>query len=294
MTGSDQRLELSVLIHTFNEADQIRDCLRSVAFASEIYLLDAHSTDGTAEIVRNEFPEVRLEQREARGSAAQKNYGIERVNNEWVLVVDADERVTPELQTEIRDALNSTTDLHAWSIPRKNFMLGEWVRYSGLQHDRVTRLFHRDHARYPNRRVHADMIVNGPVGRLDAPFLHYYVRSLDHLSEKMKRYGIWGGAQLFRDGKRPGFAELVLRPAWRFSRDLVLMGGFLDGWRGFILSWFHGYYTFLKYAKAWEYFEMSDRGEDPRLPAFDDEDERWELPWERGAQSSGGSPEPEM
>lgn len=292
MTSQEKTVPLSVLIHTYNEADQIRDCLRSVGFAREIYLLDAFSTDGTAEIVREEFPHVRLEQREARGSAAQKNYGIGRVTHDWILVVDADERVTPELRSEIIRTLESGSAFRAWSIPRRNFMLGEPVRWSGLQNDRVTRLFHRDHARYPNKRVHADMIVNGPVGRLDAPFLHFYVRSLDHLADKMKRYGIWGGAQIFRDGQRPGFSEIALRPMWRFVRDLILMRGFLDGWRGFVLSWFHGYYTFLKYAKAWEFFEIADQGGQPALPAFDEDDVRWELPWE-SAQSSERSSEPE-
>lgn len=199
--------------------------------------------------------------------------------HDWMLVVDADERVTERLRTEIEETLSDPV-FRAYSIPRENYMLGKRIRYSGLQRDRVTRLFDRQHARYPNRRVHADMVVNGETGTLVSPLEHNYVRSLDHLVDKMKRYGVWGGAQLYRDGRRPGIVDLLGRPAWRFFRDWILALGILDGWRGFVLSGFHAFYTFFKYAKAREHFDAAERGLEPVLPPFEESPEVWRLPWE--------------
>lgn len=273
-------IRLSVLIHAFNEEDQIADCLASVAWADEIYLLDSFSTDRTAEIVRERFPSVRIEQRHSLGSAAQKNYGMDRTSHEWVLVVDADERVPPALADEIRRTLESP---RAWgySIGRRNFVLGEQVRFSGLQHDRVTRLFHRRHARYPNRRVHADLVVDGPVLPLQEKFDHYYIRSLEHSVAKMTRYGLWAAAQLWIDGKRARFPEIALRPAARLLRDFVLRQGFRDGVRGLVVVGLHSFYVFWKYARLWEMGLEQARGVSPALPPFEHDPAIWRRPWEQ-------------
>lgn len=270
---------LSVLIHTLNEEDQIEECLRSVEWADEIFLLDSYSTDQTVEIVRARFPTVRVESRKSLGSAAQKNYGMDHVRHDWVLVVDADERVTPELRDEIRAALSAESIPWAFSIGRLNFMLGHKLNYSGLQRDRVTRLFHRRHARYPNRRVHADLLVDGPVGRLRQKMIHHYIRSFDHMIEKMTRYGVWGATTLFIQGKRAGLIELLTRPLWRFLRDYIFSLGFLDGRRGVIVVGMHVYTTFWKYAKLWEFTELERQGKPVPLPELDLADETWSLPW---------------
>jgi glycosyltransferase involved in cell wall biosynthesis len=272
---------ISVLIHTLNEVDQIEDCLRSVDWADEIYLIDAFSDDGMVELVMEKFPRVVLEQRESLGSAAQKNYGMTRVRHDWVLVVDADERVTPALRDEILSTLESP-QFWAYSIGRRNYILGKRVRHSGLQRDRVTRLFHRDHARYPNRRVHVDLRVDGETGRLRESFEHQYVRSLDHMAAKIMRYGVWGGAQLYRDGRRLRFRDLMARPAWRFFRDWILNYGFLDGYRGLIVVGMHTFYTFFKYAKLWEFRTLERLGRPLNLPEFEEREEVWKLPWEDG------------
>src|SRR6266566_2626412 len=160
------RPPVSVLIHTLNERDYIEDCLKSVEWADEIYLLDSFSTDGTVEFIRERFPRVRIEQREYLGAAAQKNYGIDRTQHDWIFHIDADERVTPGLRQEILGTLDGELKYWAYSVGRRNFMLGRPVRFSGLQRDRVTRLFHRKHARYPNLRVHADLLVDGETAAL--------------------------------------------------------------------------------------------------------------------------------
>lgn len=272
-------LPLSVLIHTLNEEDQIEACLQSVEWADEIYLLDSFSTDRTVDIVRKQFPGARIESRKSLGSAAQKNYGMDHVSNDWVLVVDADERVTPELRDEILTLLSTAPGQWGYSISRRNFMLGYELNHSGLQRDRVTRLFHRSHARYPNRRVHADLLVDGPVGAFREKMIHHYVRSFDHMIEKMTRYGVWGATTLFTQGKRAGPTELLTRPLWRFIRDYFFNLGILDGRRGLIVVGMHVYATFWKYAKLWEYTELERMGKPVPLPELDLTDETWTLPW---------------
>lgn len=275
------RQKISVLIHTLNEVDQIADCLRTVEWADEVYLLDSFSEDGTVELIEREFPEVIVERRLSLGSAAQKNYGMTKVANDWILVVDADERVTPALRDEILATLEAP-QLWAYRVQRRNFIVGRRVRFSGLQRDTVVRLFHREHARYPNRRVHADLLVDGEVGRLQHLLDHNYVRSFEHLAHKTIRYATWGAAQLYRDGARPTFGDVTIRPIWRFVRDWVLNLGVLDGYRGLVVCAMHAHYTFLKYAKLWEYHERARRGEPLNLPEFEESSEIWALPWKKG------------
>jgi glycosyltransferase involved in cell wall biosynthesis len=270
---------ISVLIHTLNEADQIVECLESVSWADEIYLLDSFSTDGTPEIVRSRFPAVRVEQRTSLGSAAQKNYGMDRTAHDWILVIDADERVTPELADEIRRTLEGP-DTDAYSIGRRNIVLGKELRFSGLQRDRVTRLFHRGHARYPNRRVHADLVTERPARPLQNPFVHHYIRSLDHSASKMTRYGYWAAAQLFLDGRSAGVKEILFRPLARFLRDYIVMQGFRDGARGLVVVGLHTWYVFWKYAKLWELHWQRTNGIEPALPEMEQDPAIWRKPWE--------------
>ncbi len=270
---------ISVLIHTFNEEDQIAECLRSVAWADEIFLLDGLSTDSTLEIVRREFPRVRIESRKSLGSAAQKNFGMDRTKNDWVLAIDADERATPQLAEEIRKTLEDP-QRWAYSIGRRNFVLGEEVRFSGLQHDRVTRLFHRGHARYPNRRVHADLAVDGTVGALRNRFDHLYVRSLGHMVAKMTRYGFWAAAQLWVDGRRAGMPEILLRPIGRFLREYILQQGIRDGIRGLVVVGLHTFYVFWKYARLWEIGWRERNGLPLELPEMESDPEIWRRPWQ--------------
>ncbi|HVR38473.1 MAG TPA: glycosyltransferase family 2 protein [Thermoanaerobaculia bacterium] len=281
MTAS--RPPLTVIIHTLNEIENIEDCARSVEWADEIYLVDSFSTDGTIELVRGKFPKVRIEQREYLGAASQKNYAIDRATHDWIFVIDADERVTPELRDEMLRTMEGPLDRWAYSVGRRNFMLGREVKYSGLQRDRVTRLFHRGHARYPNRRVHADLVVDGETGALRQKMLHFYIRTFDHMIAKMTRYANWSAAQMYIDGKTTGVFGILAHPFGKFVRDYVLNGGFLDGTPGLISVGMHVYYTFWKYAKLWEFTQLKRLGKPVPLPKLDEEEGRWELPWEKKA-----------
>jgi glycosyltransferase involved in cell wall biosynthesis len=271
--------KVTALIHTLNERDWIEDCVASVEWADEIYLVDSFSTDGTVEFVRERFPRVRIEQREYLGAASQKNYAIDRSTHDWIFVIDADERVTPPLRKEIVRLLEKQPELWAYSVGRLNFMMGKPVRFSGLQRDRVTRLFHRGHARYPNKRVHADLLVDGATGRLAYKMDHYYIRAFDHMIAKMTRYANWGAAQMYLDGKTTSAWGIFSHTAGKFFRDFVINLGFLDGVRGLISVGMHVYYTFWKYAKLWELTQLKRMGREVPLPKLDEDEGRWELPW---------------
>jgi glycosyltransferase involved in cell wall biosynthesis len=273
------RPPVSVIIHTLNEIENIEDCVRSVEWADEVYLIDSFSTDATVELVRQKFPRVRIEQREYLGAASQKNYAIDLAAHDWIFVIDADERVTPELRDEMLRTLEGKLDHWAYSVGRRNFMLGKEVKYSGLQRDRVTRLFHRGHARYPNKRVHADLIVDGATFDLRHKMLHFYIRTFDHMIAKMTRYANWGAAQMYIDGKSTGLWGIFSHAAGKFLRDYIVNLGFLDGTRGLISVGMHVYYTFWKYAKLWELRQLERLGKPVTLPPLDEEEGRWELPW---------------
>jgi glycosyltransferase involved in cell wall biosynthesis len=279
------RPAVTAIVHTLNEIENIEECLRSVEWADEIYLVDSFSTDGTVEFVRQRFPRVRIEQREYLGAASQKNYAIDRSAHDWIFVIDADERITPELRKELLQTLEGPLDRWAYSVGRRNFMYGKELKYSGLQRDRVTRLFHRSHARYPNKRVHADLLVDGETGHLRQKMLHFYIRSFDHMIAKMTRYANWGAAQMFIEGKRTGVWGIFSHPFGKFVRDYLLNGGFLDGARGLISVGMHVYYTFWKYAKLWELTQLKRLGKPVPLPELDRDEERWELPWEKGSEA---------
>ena len=273
------RVPVTAIIHVLNEIDYIDDCIRSVEWADEIYVMDSFSTDGTVERIREKYPRVRLEQREYLGAASAKNYAIDRAAHDWIFVIDADERVTPKLREEILRTLAGPLDLWAYSVGRLNFMMGKPVRFSGLQRDRVTRLFHRGHARYPNKRVHADLVVDGATGRLAHKMDHFYIRAFDHMIAKMTRYANWAAAQMYIDGKTTGFLGVIGHPIGKFVRDFIFNLGFLDGARGLISVGMHVYYTFWKYAKLWELTQLKRRGKPVPLPKLDEEGERWEMPW---------------
>jgi glycosyltransferase involved in cell wall biosynthesis len=270
------RQPISVVITTYNEEVNVAECIESVLWADEILLVDSFSTDKTVEIAQRH--PVNILQREYFGSAAQKNWALDRVAHEWVLIIDADERVPEPLAREILSVLAATPTVNGFYIRRENVFLDEVIRHSGWSTDKVVRLFRRDKGRYPNRRVHADLEIEGAVPVLRNPFLHYTFRSFDQYFPKFLNYAEWGAAQAFRDGRSAGVVELVFRPWWRFLRTWLVQGGILDGKHGFIVCALQSFGVFLKYARLWEYRVRAARGEEIRLPAFDESETTWKRP----------------
>ncbi|MFN2386182.1 MAG: glycosyltransferase family 2 protein [Thermoanaerobaculia bacterium] len=267
--------KISALVTSFNEEVNIRECLESVSFADEVLLVDSFSTDRTVEIAKS-LPGVRVLQREYFGSAAQKNWAMDQAAHPWVLIVDADERVTPELAREIRDLVASGPSGDRFYVRRQNVFVDRVIRHSGWSTDKVVRLLRKGTARYPKRRVHADIPAASGTPTLQNVLVHYTFRSLGQYLEKLHRYAEWGAADLWRRGKRPGISGLVLRPGWRFARMYGIQAGFLDGKHGLVLCALQSYGVFLKWAKLWEWRRMEKRGEKVPLPAYDDATETWE------------------
>ena len=283
-TSSPKRPPISAIVTTYNEEINILECLRSLLWCDEILVVDSYSTDRTPEIVRGQEG-VRFLQRTYYGSASQKNWAMDQVAHEWILIFDADERCTPKLQREIEELLARGPDCDAYTINRRVFFLGKRIRFSGWQHDRVVRLIRHGTARYPNRRVHADMETTGPPKVLRQPMDHYMTETLDEYIPRILKYSVWGAAQGWKEGKTAGFAEVFLRPVWRFFRTYVVQGGFLDGMHGLVFCMLQAMGTYQKWALLWSWRWNESRGLEPNLPVFDENAETW-----KGADGTLSSP----
>jgi glycosyltransferase involved in cell wall biosynthesis len=243
--------KLTVLIPCKNERMNIRPCLESVrAVADEILVADSGSTDGTLEIVR-EVGGCRVVEREYIDSGNFKNWAIPQAAHPWVLIVDADERVTPELASEIRATL-AAADCDGYRILRRNHFFGHEIKHCGWNTDDVLRLFRRDLGRYTDYGDHADVEVpSGKVGRLKAKFLHYTYWSMEQYLRKLDRYTTQWAEQRFARGCRVSYLELLLRSPLRFFHSYVIRLGFLDGAPGLVLCLLSSFYSFTKVAKLW-------------------------------------------
>ena len=241
---------LSVAIITHNEAANIARTLGSVAWGDEIIIVDSGSTDETAEIARQHGAKVFFE--EWRGFAAQKNFAIAQCTSDWILSLDADEEVSPELATEIRAAL-TTPQADAYFIPRRNFFLGRWIRRGGYYPDAKLRLFRRGMASFADRTVHETLQTSGKTATLKADLLHHAYPTLSSYIEHMNRYSTLGAEVIASRGKRISlFWHMFLTPAATFVYNYIFRLGFLDGPEGLLLHAYHSVYVSWKYAKAWQ------------------------------------------
>lgn len=251
MTDSaKQRPRISALIPTYNEETNIADCLESVRWADEILVVDSFSTDRTMQTAR-EYTDHVL-QHAYENSAAQKNWAIPQCAHPWVLVVDADERVTPELRDEILALLESGPTLSGYHIRRLNHFMGRQIHFCGWQHDSCIRLFKRDVARYQDRHVHADVELDTKPGQLKNKLIHYTFRSFDQYMVKFNRYTDWAAKDRAKKTRRVGIRHLLGRPAFRFFKQYFIKQGFRDGRAGLIVCGMAAFSVFLKYAKLWE------------------------------------------
>src|ERR1700730_320320 len=268
------RPPISAIVTTFNEEQNIAGCIESLLWCDEILVVDSFSTDRTAEIVRG-YPKVRFFQRTYFGSASQKNWAMDQVSHDWILIFDADERCTPALQHEIESLLAEDLPHVAYTIKRRVYFLSRVIRFSGWQHDRVVRLVKRSSARYPNRRVHADMLTRGPAPVLKNPMEHYMAATLDEYVRRIQKYSFWGASQHWREGKRSGFMQILGRTAWRFLRTYVFQLGMFDGMHGLVFYLLQSYGTYLKWALLWGWHVNAAHGRMPTLPIFDEDEAIW-------------------
>jgi glycosyltransferase involved in cell wall biosynthesis len=249
--SSSARPTVSAIVVCFNEEKNIGACLESLRWCDEIVVVDAFSTDRTVEICR-QFTE-RVLQRAWSGFRDQKEFAHSQATQEWVLLVDADERVTSELQKEINHALQNDRGACAgYAIPRLVFYLGRWWRRGGWYPDYDVRLFRRDRATWGGRDPHEKILVQGRVRRLREPLHHFTYRDIsDHL-DRINRFTSVAARELRREGRRARVSDALLRPAARFFYSYVLKRGFLEGFAGFYVAVTAAMYVFLRYAKLWE------------------------------------------
>ena len=249
--------KLTVTVITRNEAANIDACLESVAWADDVLVVDCGSTDGTAEMARARGARVIV--RDWPGYSPQKNFAASEAGHDWILSVDADERVTRELAHEIRTVLQSEPSVAGLRVPRVTWHLGRWIRTTDWYPDYQLRLYDRRRAQWKLRRVHESVAADGPVGQLTQELRHYAYRNIAHHHETMDRYTTLAAEQMFEEGRRAGVSDLVLHPPLAFLRNYVLKGGIRDGAVGFIISAMNAYYVFQKFAKLWENAHRSHR-----------------------------------
>ncbi|MGH9161159.1 MAG: glycosyltransferase family 2 protein [Vicinamibacteraceae bacterium] len=243
--------KLTVTVITLNEGHQLAGALESVVdWVDEIVVVDGGSTDDTIEVARRYTDRVLC--RDWPGFGPQKNRAASLASNDWILTLDSDERVTPELAASIQETLASDPSAIAYRMRRLSWHLGRWIHSTDWYPDYQTRLYDRRRARWVDRKVHEGLIVNGPVALLSGELRHYPYRSIsDHLST-IDRYTTLWAEQAVADGHRAHLHDLVLRPPAAFLRNYVLRRGFMDGRGGFVISLMNTWYVVLKFAKLWE------------------------------------------
>jgi glycosyltransferase involved in cell wall biosynthesis len=243
--------KLSVTIITKNEAADIGAALQSVAWADERIVVDSHSTDDTVAIARQYADRVVV--RDWPGYIAQKNAAAALASHDWILSLDADERVTPALAADIQSLMAAAAPPHVgYRIPRVTWHLGRWVRTTDWYPDYQLRLYDRRSAAWTGQYVHESVAARGSVGRLTGELQHFAYRDIaDHL-ETIDRYTTYAARQMHESGRRAGVLEIAGHPPLAFLRNYIARGGIRDGVPGLIISALNSYYVFLKFAKLWE------------------------------------------
>ena len=240
-------MKLSVIIIAKNEEESIRVCLDSVAWADEIIVLDSGSTDATVDICRKYTDKVYVT--DWIGHGPQKNRALKLATGDWVLALDADEWVTPELKEEIIRIVHNPREHAAFEMARLSSYCGQYIHHCGWWPDRITRLFKNGKARFNDHLIHDKLIVDGSIGRLSNHLMHRSFRDLDHMLDKLNRYSTGGARVLLSEGEKSSLSKAVLHGFWSFFQTYIVRAGFLDGRMGLMLAVSNGEGTYYKYLK---------------------------------------------
>lgn len=241
-------MSLSVIIIVFNEEANLADCLVSVkGIASEIVVVDSGSTDGTLDIARQAGAKL-IQNTDWPGFGPQKNIALDAASCDWVLSLDADERLTEALAQQIRTAMLEEK-FDAYEMPRLSYFCGKPVRHCGWYPDHIVRLVRRGTARFSDKLVHESLVPNGPAGRLSSPLLHYSYRSMEDVARKVRSYSDAGARQLFASGKRTSQAQALIHGGWAFLRTYLFKLGILDGATGCRIAAMNMRASYRKYAR---------------------------------------------
>lgn len=257
-----EKIALSIAIITLDEEERLPGCLNSLAGIDDIVVVDSGSSDGTVAIAE-QFG-ARVFQEPWRGFGPQKQFAIDQCRNEWVLILDADERIPPGTMAEIAAILRKPA-YDAYTIPRKNYFSGKWIRGMGWWPDRVIRLFRKQKGRMSERQVHESVVVKGKAGSLSNPLIHLTNRNLRQTLEKLNRYSTIGAEELYQRGVRSSILKAVLRGGWAIFYNYFFRLGFLDGPQGIVVAVSDGVNIFYKYAKLQEMWNKTVATKEPPL-----------------------------
>jgi len=242
--------KLTVTVITRNEATNLPAALESVRWADEIVVVDSESTDDTVAIARRFTDRVIV--RPWPGYVEQKNFAAGQAQHDWILSIDADERVSAPLADEIKTLLAHPPTAGGYRLPRVTFHLGRWIRSTDWYPDYQLRLYDRRHGAWTGRYVHESVRVSGAAGQLRGELQHYAYRDIAHHLQTMDRYTTLAARQMYEDGRRANWFDVLVHPRLAFFRNYILRGGIRDGMPGLIISAMNGYYVGLKFAKLWE------------------------------------------
>ena len=254
-------MELSVTIITLNEAAHIAAAIDSVSWADDVVVVDSGSTDGTADIARSRHARVIV--RDWPGYVEQKNYAASVAAHDWILSLDADERVPAALAAEIARVLAADPSERAFRIPRVTFHLGRWIRTTDFYPDYQTRLYDRRVSRWRGRYVHESVATDGRLGQLRSEIEHYSFADLADHVDRINHYTTLAARQMHESGRRSGFLRLLVHPPAAFLRNYILRRGFMDGTAGLLISIANSYSVFLKFAKLWELGRTNPKSQSP-------------------------------
>jgi glycosyltransferase involved in cell wall biosynthesis len=243
-------MKLAGIVITKNEERNIERCLKSLQFCDEIIVVDSESEDRTREIA-SRYTDTVIN-RQWNGYSDQKNYAISLSKADWIISIDADEEVSPELQKEILSVVKTPNGRAAYSIPRKTIHSGRWIRHGGWYPNRLVRFFKKTSGRWVGDDVHEYWKADGSIGELKGDLVHYSFTSISDQVDRNNHYSTLGAQALQRSGKKFSLIKLLVKPLSKFFETYFLKRGFLDGYPGFMISISAAYSVFLKWAKLWE------------------------------------------
>lgn len=240
--------KITAIIPTLDEEIHIEQAIKSVSFADEIIVIDSYSTDNTLELAKKY--NVKIIKREFDDFSSQKNFAIDQAKNDWIYLLDADERVTPEVELEILKAVKNPGDKVGFYVRRSFYIVGKNINYGGCQRDKVVRLFLKEHCKYKGV-VHEKIITKGKLGFFKNKIEHYSYKSYNHYISKMNHYGALRGKQYFDEGKKVNLYHILIKPPARFVIHYFIRLGFLDGFPGYIFAKAQAYGVYVRYIKLW-------------------------------------------
>ncbi len=255
---SEKKYPISAFVACQDEERNIEGCLRSVAWCDEIVVVDSFSTDRTVEIARRYTDKIFFRQWD--GYCRQKNFGLEQTSNDWALLIDSDERLSPKLTAEIqREFDNGTGRTAGYYLPRRVYYLGKWINHCGWYPDYKLRLFRKDRGRLGGIDPHETFLLDGPAKFLRGEMIHYTYRSISEQLRTLERYAaMWASTRRWNPGDA---AKMLVRPLAKFLEIFIVKAGVLDGFHGYVIASMASYGVFLRYAKLYERWARGRHGE---------------------------------